>query len=114
MSELGHLRRSLARIARQVSIRQRTLREPCSQRIDFEFNQRMGAPDSTAAQVTCRGDGEPCDGRWAIAGSQNWYWTFRALCPNWKLVVIALDSGPLAPVAVLSAVQLYGRQEELT
>ena len=31
---------------------------------------------------------------------------------NWKLVATALNSGRLAPVAVLSAEQLHGRQEE--
>ena len=42
----------------------------------------------------------------------NCYASYRARRINWKLVATALNSGCLAPVAVLSAEQLHGRQEE--
>src|SRR5260370_2048988 len=35
-------------------------------------------------------------------------------CDLWKSLATALNSGRLAPVAVLSAAQMHGRQEEFT
>src|SRR5262245_13488368 len=40
--------------------------------------------------------------------------TYRALCLNWKLIAIALNSGRLAPAAVRWAKQPHGHQKELT